>query len=147
MVKNSLRKEYIGATYCHPSYSISMQSTSHKILGWMKSQAGIKIPGRNINNLRYTDDITLRAESEEELKRLLMRMKEESEKASLKLNIKKTENSDSGIQLHYCMTKRRGKRGNSDRYPLLSLQNHCGQWPHPWNQKTITFLAGKQWQT
>ena len=52
-------------------------------------QAKIKVAGRNINNLRYTDDITLMAESEEELKRLLMRMKEESEKASLKLNIKK----------------------------------------------------------
>ena len=52
-------------------------------------QAKIKVAGRNINNLRYTDDITLMAESEEELKRLLMRMKEESEKSSLKLNIKK----------------------------------------------------------
>jgi len=52
-------------------------------------QARIKVAGRNINNLRYTDDITLMAESEEELKSLLMRMKEESEKASLKLNIKK----------------------------------------------------------
>ena len=52
-------------------------------------QARIKVAGRNINNLRYTDDITLMAESEEELKSLLMRMKEESERASLKLNIKK----------------------------------------------------------
>ena len=83
MVKNSLRKEYIGATYCHPSYSISMQSTSHKILGWMKSQAGIKIPGRNINNLRYTDDITQMSKSKEKLKSLLTRVKEESEKAGL----------------------------------------------------------------
>ena len=90
-------------------------------------QAGIKIGGRNINNLRCTGDTTLMTESEEELKSLLMRVKEESERAGLRLNIKKTENSDSGIQLHYCMTKRRGKRGNSDRYPLLSLQNHCGQ--------------------
>ena len=57
--------------------------------GLDEDQAGVKISGRNINNLRYADDITLMAESEEELKSLLMRMKEESEKASLKLNIKK----------------------------------------------------------
>ena len=55
-----------------------------------ETQAGIKIAGRNINNLRYADDTTLMAKSEEELKRLLMKMKEESEKAGLKLNIKKT---------------------------------------------------------
>ena len=57
--------------------------------GLEEAQAGIKIAGRNINYLRYADDITLMAESEEELKNLLMRMKEESEKAGLKLNIKK----------------------------------------------------------
>ena len=57
--------------------------------GQDESQAGIKITGKNINNLRYTDDTTLMAESEEELKSLLMRVKEESEKAGLKLNIKK----------------------------------------------------------
>ena len=55
-----------------------------------EAQAGIKISGRNINNLRYTDDTTLMAESEEELKSLLMKVKEESEKASLKINIQKT---------------------------------------------------------
>ena len=55
--------------------------------GLDEAQAGIKIAGRNINNLRYADDITLTAESEEELKRLLMKVKEESEKLSLKLNI------------------------------------------------------------
>ena len=58
--------------------------------GLDESQAGIKIAGRNINNLRYADDTILMAESEEELKRLLMKMKEQSEKAGLKLNIKKT---------------------------------------------------------
>ena len=61
-----------------------------------ESQAGIKISGRNINNLRYTDDITLMTESEEELKCLLMRVKEESEKVSLKLNIWKTKIMASG---------------------------------------------------
>ena len=58
--------------------------------GWMEAQAGIKIAWRNINNIRYADDTTLRAESEEELKNLLMKVKEGSEKAGLKLNIQKT---------------------------------------------------------
>ena len=61
-----------------------------------ESQAGMKIAGRNINNLRYADDTTLMAESEEELKRLLMKVKEESEKAGLKLNIQKTKIMASG---------------------------------------------------
>ena len=64
--------------------------------GLEESQAGIKIAGRNINNLRYADDITLTAESEEELKSLLMKVKEESEKAGLKLNIQKTKIMASG---------------------------------------------------
>ena len=58
--------------------------------GLDEAQAGIKIPGRNINNLRYADDATLMAEGEEELKRLLMKVKEETEKVGLKLNIQKT---------------------------------------------------------
>ena len=61
------------------------------------TQAGIKIAGRNINNLRYADDTTLRAESEEELKSLLMKVKEESEKVGLKLNIQKTKIMASGL--------------------------------------------------
>ena len=65
------------------------------MLGWM-TQAGIKIPGRNFNNLRYADDTTLMAESEEELKRLLMKVKEESEKVGFKLNIQKTKMIASG---------------------------------------------------
>ena len=65
-----------------------MQSTSCKMPGWM-TQNGIKIAGRNINNLRYADDATLTAESKEEIKSLLMKMKEEGEKAGLKLNIQK----------------------------------------------------------
>ena len=67
-----------------------MQSTSWETLGWRKeAQAGIKIAGRNINNLRYADDTKIMAESEEELKILLMRVKEESGKDGLKLNMKK----------------------------------------------------------
>ena len=65
-------------------------------VGLEEAQAGIKIAGRNINNLRYADDTTLMAESEEELKCLLMKVKEESEKVGLKLNIKKTKIMASG---------------------------------------------------
>ena len=72
-----------------------MQSTSWETLDW-KKQAGIKIAGRNIYNLRYADDTTLMAESEEELKSLLMKVKEESEKVGLKLNIQKTKIMASG---------------------------------------------------
>ena len=97
-----------------------MQSTSFKM---DETQAGIKIAGRNINNLRYADDITLMAESEEELKNLLMKVKEESEKADLKLSIQK--NEDQGIQSHYFMANRWGNNGNSDRLYFLGLQNHC----------------------
>ena len=67
-----------------------MQSTSCKMSGWMKAQTGIKIAGINTNNLRYADDTTLMAESEEQLKSLPMGVKVESKKAGLKLNIKKT---------------------------------------------------------
>ena len=78
--------EYITAVYCHPAYLTYMQSTSWETLGWKKH----KIARRNINNLRYADDTTLMAESEKELKSLLMKVKEESEKVGLKLNIQKT---------------------------------------------------------
>ena len=67
-----------------------MQSTSWETLYWKNAQTGIKTAGRNINNLSYADDTTLMAESEEELKSLLMKVKEESEKIGLKLNIQKT---------------------------------------------------------
>ena len=87
-------KEYIKAVYCHPAYLTSMQRASCKMPGWWRA-AGIKIAGRNINNLRYADDITLLAESEEKLKSLLMRVKK-SEKAGLKLSIQKTKVMASG---------------------------------------------------
>ena len=79
--------------------------------GLCEPQAGIKIAGRNINNLRYADDTTLMAESEEELKSLLMKVKEESEKVSLKLNIQK--NEDHGIQSHHFMGDRWGNSGKT----------------------------------
>ena len=82
------------AIYCHPAYLTSMQSMRNA--GLDEAQAGIKIAGRNINNLRHADDTTLMAESEEELKSLLMKLKEESEKVGLRLNIQKTKIMASG---------------------------------------------------
>ena len=81
-----------------------------------EAQAGIKIARRNINNLRYADDITLMAESEEELKSLLMKVKKESGKVGLKLNIQK---------MKIFMGNRWGNNGNSVRLYFLGLQNHC----------------------
>ena len=86
-----------------------------------EAQAGIKIARRN-NNLRYADD-TLMAESEEELKSLLMKVKEEGEEAGLKHNIQK--NEDHGIQSHHFMVNRWGNNGSSDRLYFLWFQNHC----------------------
>ena len=88
-------KEYINAIYCHLAYLTYMESTSCKMPVWIKQQAGIKIAGRSINNLRYADDMTLMAESEE-LESLLVKVKEESEKAGLNLNIQKTNIMASG---------------------------------------------------
>ena len=81
------QKAYIKAVYCHPAYLTYMQSTSWETGGLEEAQAGIKIAGRNISNPRYADDTTLMAESKEEGKNLLMKVKEESEKYGLKLNI------------------------------------------------------------
>ena len=87
--------------------------------GLEEAQAGIKIAGRNINNLRYAGNTALMAESEEELKSLLMKVKEKSEKIGLKLNIQKTKIMASGPIF---MANR---WGNSDRLYFLGLQNHC----------------------
>ena len=84
-----------------------------------ESQAGIKIAMRNINNLGYADDITLMAESEEELKSLLMKVKEESGKSWLKTQ--HSQNKDHGIQSHYFIANRRGKCGRNERFSLLRL--------------------------
>ena len=86
------------------------------------AQAGIKIARRNINNLRHAYDSTLMAESEEELKSLLMKVKEESEKVGLKLNIQKTKIMTSWS--HHFMANRWGNSGNSDRFYFGGLQNH-----------------------
>ena len=89
-----------------------------------ETQAGVKIARRNINNLRYADDTTLMAESEEELKCLLM--KEESEKVALKLNIQKTKIMASGPITSWQID------GESDRL-YFGLQDHCRWWLQPWN--------------
>ena len=83
---------YVKAVYCHPAYLTYIQRNARLD----EAQAGIRIAGRNINNLRCVDDTTLMAESEEELKSLLMKVKEESEKVGLKLNIQKTKIMASG---------------------------------------------------
>ena len=91
--------------------------------GLNESQAGIKIAGRNISNLRYADYNTLMAESEEELKNLLMMVKEESEKVGLKLNIKKTNMASSPITSWQI----NGEKMETGRFYFLGLQNHCGR--------------------
>ena len=87
-------KEYIKSVYCHPAYLYAEYIMRNA--GLDEAQAVIKISGRNSNNLRYADDTTLMAESEEELKSLLMKVKEESENVGLKLNIQKTKIMASG---------------------------------------------------
>ena len=92
-----------------------------KNAGLDEAQAGIKIAGRNINNLRYADDTTLMAESEEEPKSLLMKVKEKSEK----LGLKHSENEDHGIWSHHFMGNRWGNSRNSVRLYFGGLQNDC----------------------
>ena len=95
------------------------------------SQARIRIAGRNINNLRLANDITLMAQSEEETKSLLMKVKEESEKADSKLSIQKTNIVTSSPITSWQIE--RGESGSSDIFSFLGLQNHCRQWLQPWN--------------
>ena len=87
-----------------------------------EAQAGIKIAGRNINNLRYADDTTLMAESEEELKRLLLKVKEENENVGLKLNIQKSKIMASG-SITSCQID--GETMDSEIFYFIGLQNHC----------------------
>ena len=89
--------------------------------GLEEAQAGVKIAGRNIHNLRYANDTTLIVESEEELKRFLMRVKDKSEIVVLKLNIQK----DHGVWSRHSMANRRGKSGDSNIFYFLGLQNYC----------------------
>ena len=96
--------------------------------GLEEAQAGIKIAGRNINNLRYADDTSLMAESEEELKSLSMKVKEESEKVGSKLNIRKTKIMASGPITSWEVD---GENVESVKFNFLGLQNQCGWRPQP----------------
>ena len=114
------RKEYVRAAYCHPAYLTYIEYIMRNA-GLEEAQAGIKIAGRNINNLRYADDTTIMAESEEELKSLLMKVKKESEKVGLNLSIQKTKIMASGPITSWQID---GETvGNSES--LFGLQNHC----------------------
>ena len=90
-----------------------------RITGMDEAQAGIRTAGRNINNVRYADDTTLIAESKEELKSLLMKVKEESEK------VQHSENKDHGIWSHHFLANRWGNSEKSERLYFFRLQNHC----------------------
>ena len=98
--------------------------------GLDESQAAIKIAGRNINNLRYADDTTLMAQSEEELKSLLMRVKGEGGKACLKLSIQKAMIMASSPITSWEIE---GEKVETDRFSFLGLQDHCIWWLQPWN--------------
>ena len=98
-----------------------------RIAGLEEAQAGIKTAGRNINNLRYEDDTTLRAESEE-LQRVLMKVEEESEKIGLKLNIQKTKTMASGP-----ITSQQTDWETGTDFIFLGSKNHCRWWLQPWN--------------
>ena len=98
--------------------------------GLDEAQAGIKIAGRNISNLRDTDDTTLMAENEKELKSLLMKVKEESEKVDLKLNIQKTKIMASGPIASWQID---GETVETVADYFLGHQNHCRWWLQPWN--------------
>ena len=87
---SKLGKEYVKYAYCHSDYLTYMQNNIMWNAGLDEAQAGIKIAGRNTNNLRYTDDAILMVDGEGELKSFLMKVREESEKFDLKLNIQKT---------------------------------------------------------
>ena len=96
---SKLREEYVKAIYCHPGYRTFMQTTSCEMPDWMKHKLESS-PGRNINNLRYADDITLMAESKEELKSLLMKVERGEWKSWLKTQHSKNEDHGIGPSLH-----------------------------------------------
>ena len=111
-----LGKEYVKTVYYFYAEYIMWNASLDEAQAW------IKVPGKNINNLRYADDTTLMAESEEELKNLFMKVKEESEKVGLKLNIQKAKTMASRWGNSW------GNNENSDRLYFLGLQNHCRWW-------------------
>ena len=121
---SKLGKEYNKAVYCHPAYLTYMQNTSCEMPGWITH----KLESRLLGKISTTSDMqmttTLMAESEEELKSLLMKVKEKIEKANLKLNIQKTKILASGPITSW--QKEGEKSGSRDNFYLPGLQNHCG---------------------
>ena len=107
---------------CHPAYLTYMQNTSCEIPRLNEAQAGIKITKRNINNLRYADDTTIMAKSKEKLKSFLMKVKAESEKVGLKLNIHKTKILASGPITSWQID---GETVETVSDYFSGLQNHC----------------------
>ena len=124
---SKLGKEYVKAVYCHPAYLTYMQSTSctlgQRNAGLGETQAGIKIAGRNINNLTYADDTTFMAESEEELKSFLMKVREQTEEVRLKLNTQKTKIMASGPITSWEIDGEIVETVSD--FILGGLQNHC----------------------
>ena len=128
---SKLGKEYVKACILSPCLLNLYAEYIMWNAGLDEAQAGISIAGRNINNLRYADDTTFMAESEEELKSLLMKLKEESERAGLKLNIQKTKIMASSPITSWQIDGK--NNGNSGWLYFPGLQNHCRWWLQPWN--------------
>ena len=116
---SKLGKEYIKAILSPCLFNLYAEYIIQNA-GLDSWKAGIKIAGRNINNLRYADDTTLMAEGKKKLRNFLMNVKEKSEKSGLKLDIQTAK-----IQSHHFMANRWGKNRNSERFYFLGLQNHC----------------------
>ena len=115
-------KENVKAVYCHPAYLTFMESTSCETVDWMKHKLESRLPGEISITSDMQMNITLMAESEEELKSLLMKLKGESEKVGLKLNIQKTKIMASGPITSWEID---GETGSSVRLFFGGLQNHC----------------------
>ena len=128
---SKLGKEYVKVVYCHSVYLIYMPITSCEMPGWMKHKLESRLLGEISNNLRYADNTTLMAENEEEPKRLLMEVIDESEKTGLKLNIQKKE--DHGFWSYHFKANIWGNNGNSDRLYFFGFQNHWRWWLQPWS--------------
>ena len=126
---SKLGKKYVKAVYCHPVYLIYMQSTSCKMLGWMKHKLESRLPGE----ISITSDTQMTPpydRKQEELKSLMMKVKEESEKAGLKLSIQKTKIMASGPITSWQID---GETMEIVTDYFLGLQNHCRWWLQPWN--------------
>ena len=120
---SKLGKEYVKGVYCHFAFFNLYEEYIMRNAGMDEAQPGIKIAGRNINNLRYADDTTLMAESKEDLKSLLMKVQEESEKVGLKFNIQKTKIMASGPITSWQIDRETVE--TMDDFIFFGLQNHC----------------------